>query len=75
MKKWEKPEVTNLALEFTQKGSTGQGNKVICPYCCKTSNPNAGSDNAFHKGGCAYYGDRTVLVPYDGSSGCKPHES
>ena len=74
MKKWEKPGITNLALEFTKNDFepyNGNGNLVICPECCKTSNPNAGGNHPFHTGGSHFAtNDQSVLVYNDGSIVC-----
>lgn len=72
MKKWERPNIQNLSLEFTKndfQAYKGNGNELICPVCCKTSNPGASGNHSFHKGHCVYFekNDKNVLVPNNGS--------
>ena len=72
MKTWERPNVQNLSFELTRNDFEpykGNGNKLICPVCCKTSNPGANGNHSFHEGDCVHSAtnSKDVLVPNDGS--------
>ena len=76
MKKWERPNVQNLSIELTRNDFEpykGSGNLLICPVCCKTSNPDTNGNHSFHKGNCVYFeeNDKNVLVP-NNRSVCLP---
>ena len=66
MKKWEKPQMQDLNLSFTQKPDPDKF--VWCPYCCKKTNTknNSNNDAAYHEGDCDYFqsNDSSVLVNY-----------